>query len=120
MTTFDENGITTVDILIDGMHCGNCAGKVKEALEAEGGVEIVNVSVGKAQVGYIPQVVSETYIESLIEQQGFTIKRDVEKKGVVGRFIDRMIASNQTNFGNERLDCCDLSSKKPINKASTD
>ena len=119
MSNFDETGITTVEISIEGMHCESCVASVREALGAERGVEMIDVSVGRAQVGFVPQIVSKAYIESLIEQQGYQIKREVEKKGVFGRFIDRMIASNQKNFGNDRLDCCNLSSNTSTKKGRT-
>ena len=106
----DEDGLKTIELSIDGMHCERCVHTVKAALSEADGIDSFEVVVGKADVRFLPQLVSATHIENLIEGSGYSIQKKATRKGPIGRFIDRMIESNEKNFGSERLDCCNLSS----------
>ncbi|MBT3274130.1 MAG: heavy-metal-associated domain-containing protein [Spirochaetales bacterium] len=114
----DNLGTKTVEIQIDGMHCESCAGSVRGALEAVEGVEYVDVSVGKARVNFIPQIISRDLIEKAIDETGYTVRKNTKRKGFFGRYIDRMIESNAKNFGNQRLDCCTLPKDKTVRRST--
>ena len=108
----DEDGLRTTTIAIDGMHCERCVNTVKDSLLSIDGVDFVAVDVGEAEVRFLPQLASESELEQAIFDSGYSVRKHAERKGFFRRYIDRMIESNQKNFGNERLDCCNLSSKK--------
>ena len=104
----DEVGTKTIDILIDGMHCEQCVGTIQHSLEHEDGVEYADVTIGKVRISYLPQLITEDHIKERIEGSGYTVRKNTKRKGLFGRFIDRMIESNEKNFGDQRLDCCSL------------
>ena len=106
----EENGLRTIKLVIEGMHCDRCVQNVMSALSDMDGVDFFNVVVGKADIRYLPQLVSRSDIEQAIESSGYSVQKNEQRKGFFGRFIDKMIDSNKKNFGNERLDCCNLSS----------
>ena len=102
------DGLATQDFLIAGRHCERCVNAVAKALMNADGVIQTDVNVGGATVEYIPQLVSVDYMEEIINGAGYQVLKKPERKGFFGRFLDRMIASNEKNFGNQRLDCCSL------------
>ena len=106
----EENGLRTIRLVIDGMHSDRYVQNVTSALSDMEGVDFFNVLVGRADMRYLPQLVSRADIERAIERSGYSVQRRVSRKGLFGRFIDRMIDSTEKNFGGERLDCCNLSS----------
>lgn len=108
----DEEGMRTMAVAIDGMHCERCVKAVRSSLLSFEGVDFADVAVGKADVRFLPQLATEAEIEQAITDSGYTVRRHVERKGFFRRYIDRMIESNQKNFGSDRLDCCNLSSKR--------
>ena len=108
----NEDGLRTMTIAIDGMHCERCVSTVRNKLLAVEGVDFVAVDVGKAEVRFLPQLASETELEEAVADSGYSVRKHAERKGFFKRYIDSMIESNQKNFGNERLDCCNLSSKE--------
>ena len=107
----DDEGLKTLTIEIEGMQCERCVALVQDSLLSVEGVDSTEVSLGKAEVHYLPQLVSSAHIEQAVADAGYAVRQEALRKGFWGRFIDRMIASNQKNFGDERLDCCKLSSK---------
>lgn len=114
--TMDEAGTKTADIFIDGMHCDSCVGTIRNALESEEGVQYAHVTFGKAQVRYLPYVITIEYLREKIEDSGYTIHSGATRKGFFGRYIDKMIASNQKNYGDQRLDCCSLAKEDAAHK----
>ena len=42
----------TVNLMVDGMSCGHCVGRVAAALKAVPGAEVLGVRVGSADVRY--------------------------------------------------------------------
>jgi len=108
----NEDGLKIVTMNIDGMHCERCVKSVQDGLLSLEGVGSVNVGVGKAEVQFLPQLTSEADIEQAIVDAGYAVRKQAPRKRFFGRYIDRMIESNQNNFGSERLDCCNLSSKQ--------
>ena len=101
----EEDGLRTMMVTIDGMHCERCVSTVQNSLLSVEGVDYADISVGKAEVRFLPQLASEADIEQAITASGYTVQKEVRRKGFFGRYIDRMIESNQKNFGSERLDC---------------
>ena len=107
-----EDGLRTMTLAIDGMHCERCVSAVRTSLLSMDGIDFAAVTVGKVEVRFLPQLVSEAEIEQAIADSGYPVRKQAERKGFFKRYIDRIIESNQKNFGNERLDCCNLSSKR--------
>ena len=112
-----EDGLKTISVLIDGMHCDSCIKTIKNSLEAVDGVAFADVAVGKADISYLPQLVSPRYLETVIQESGYSVRKKVKKKGPFGRYIDRMIESNEKNFGTQKLDCCSLSKEDRTSKS---
>jgi copper chaperone CopZ len=44
------NNTRSIELAIEGMHCGGCVTRLTAALEQVPGVDVVNVAVGSAQV----------------------------------------------------------------------
>lgn len=66
---------------VSGMHCGNCAGYVKEALSKMEGVQNVIVSFGdsRALVEYDPEKVKGEELLTTAQSTGFTVVREVKE-----------------------------------------
>lgn len=62
-------------IMIDGMSCMHCVGRVKQALDALEGVSEANVEIGSVAVTFDESKVSEADIEAAIEKSGYKIKK---------------------------------------------
>lgn len=66
-------------ILIEGMHCGHCSSKVKEALE---GIEMIDQATVSEETGKAvirsKEVLDEVLIEKKIGELGFKYKGIVE------------------------------------------
>lgn len=61
-------------IRIEGMHCGNCTGRVEKALTALPGVESVEVSLeGKSATVVVDIFVTDDILKSTVEGLGFTV-----------------------------------------------
>ncbi|MCX8022836.1 MAG: cation transporter [Syntrophorhabdaceae bacterium] len=61
-------------IKIDGMSCQHCVMAVKKALNALGGIEEVDVSIGSASVRYDETRLKKEDIEAAIEKAGYRVK----------------------------------------------
>jgi copper chaperone CopZ len=61
----------TVNLSIQGMHCGGCASKVSTALKSVPGTKIEEVSVGRARVSFDPQKTSAEAIIVAVNNLGF-------------------------------------------------
>ena len=70
MTTKQET------IQIEGMSCNHCVSSVTNALTATEGVSVENVEIGKAQVSYNPEQVSQAQLVEVVEDLGFTVKNE--------------------------------------------
>ncbi len=58
---------------------------------------------------YQTLVLSEKSVLDLVKESGINLRIEpARKRGVIGRFIDRLAESNQRTFGSNRLDCCDI------------
>jgi len=58
---------------ITGMSCGHCVAAVKQALAGVAGVQVEDVSVGKAVLTYDPAAVQPSAIEEAIAEEGYTV-----------------------------------------------
>jgi len=58
-------------LAIDGMSCGHCVARVKQALTATPGVEVNDVSVGSAVVTYDASTTSPEKIASAVSAAGY-------------------------------------------------
>jgi copper chaperone CopZ len=56
---------------IDGMSCGHCVARVKQALSKLDGVDVRNVEVGSAEMTYDPARVSPDRILEAVDGLGF-------------------------------------------------
>lgn len=78
----------------------------------------VNTNEDSISIEYYQQLTSSESLLLLIEDSGIKLShREVEKEQVyeknpIKRFLNRMAESNEKNFGNKRLDCCDLHNSK--------
>lgn len=61
----------TVNLSIQGMHCGGCAAKVSNALKALPGTKVEEVAVGSARVLIDPQKTSAAALISAVNNLGF-------------------------------------------------
>lgn len=64
-------------IRIEGMSCGGCVASVTRKLQAEAGVQDVQVTLqpGSAHICFDPALTSQEKLESLIEEAGFDVVR---------------------------------------------
>jgi len=58
---------------IDGMSCGHCVSQVQKALQALDGVEVQQVTVGSATIGYDPAATPVAQITRAIEDHGYHV-----------------------------------------------
>lgn len=65
--------LQNVVINVEGMHCGNCAGKVKGALEKTAGVQGAEVDLEgkKARVSFDPGVTNPGVLMGAVKSAGF-------------------------------------------------
>jgi copper chaperone CopZ len=64
--------MTTTTLKIDGMTCGHCAGRVRQALQSVESVTVKQVTAGGATVEYDEAIVSPTRIAEAVTQAGYT------------------------------------------------
>ncbi len=65
-----------VTLKIDGMTCGHCVTQVTKALNEVDGVNVEQVTVGRATVSYDPESSSKERITRAIEDQGYAVAAD--------------------------------------------
>lgn len=67
----------TVDLTIDGMHCGGCAGTIESLLRAEPGVKAVNISFDDrtARVMFDPEKVDLSALVKAVERAGYQVPK---------------------------------------------
>ena len=58
---------------ISGMSCSHCVGSVRHALASVKGVEVQDVSIGKATVRVDPAVVTNEELVDAVEDQGYEV-----------------------------------------------
>jgi copper chaperone len=62
-----------VTMNIAGMSCGHCVGAVTKALKSLEGVDVEQVSVGKAAIAYDPNATSVAQITQAVEDEGYAV-----------------------------------------------
>ena len=60
-----------VTLAVTGMSCGHCVARVQKALSKLDGVDIRNVEVGVAEMGYDPSRVSPDKILEAVDAAGY-------------------------------------------------
>jgi copper chaperone len=98
----------SIDVSIQGMSCEGCVQRVRTALGGVAGLEQADVQLGKARLEFCPHVVTAEALRGTIAALGYTIPGPPKRRNLFGRFLDRMIETNEKTFGNERLDCCTM------------
>jgi copper chaperone CopZ len=75
MTTNEASASTpaTVELSIEGMHCGSCSALITETLLEEAGVAsaAVDHETGRASIGYDPAVIDEGALIALVTEVGY-------------------------------------------------
>ena len=61
----------TVNLSIQGMHCGGCAAKVSTALKALPGTKVEEVAVGSARISFDPHITSASALIGAVNNLGF-------------------------------------------------
>jgi len=61
------------ELAIDGMSCGHCVKALTKELEAIKGLNVQEVSIGKAVVDYDQELVSDEDILQAIDEAGFRL-----------------------------------------------
>jgi copper chaperone len=98
----------SIDVTIQGMSCEGCVQRVRAALAVVAGLERADVQLGKARLEFYPIVVTTETLRGIIAALGYTIPGPPKRRNLFGRFLDRMIETNEKTFGSERLDCCTM------------
>ncbi len=65
----------TVTLAITGMSCGHCVGAVRSALAGLKGVDVQEVTIGKATVAIDPALVTQEALIDAVEDQGYAVSR---------------------------------------------
>jgi copper chaperone len=58
---------------IVGMTCEHCVRAVRNRLAATKGVEVIDVTIGTADLRYDPSAVSTSEIEDAVSDEGYTV-----------------------------------------------
>jgi copper chaperone len=104
----DSETIATIEVTIVGMTCEGCVRRVRTALAGVTGLEHAEVQLGKARLEFYPHVITAERLRGMIAALGYAIPGPPRRRSLFGRFLDRMIETNEKTFGNERLDCCTM------------
>lgn len=56
---------------IEGMSCQHCVARVKKAIEALNGIQISEVAVGSAKVGFDESKITKEEIAAAVEKAGY-------------------------------------------------
>lgn len=69
--------MSELTLTISGMSCGGCVASVTRALQAQQGVEAVNVTLAppQAHIRYDAAVIGQQQLENAIEDAGYDIVR---------------------------------------------
>ncbi|GDX63520.1 MAG: hypothetical protein RLZZ578_881 [Bacteroidota bacterium] len=61
------------ELAIDGMSCGHCVKSLNKELSAIKGLNVQEVSIGKAVIEYDPELVNDEDILQAIDEAGFRL-----------------------------------------------
>jgi len=62
----------TLNLSIEGMHCGGCANRVSAALKSAPGTKVEQVTVGSARLSIDPAKTSAAALIKVLDDLGFT------------------------------------------------
>ncbi len=104
----DSETTATIEVTIQGMTCEGCVQRVRAALAGVTGLERADVRLGTARLEFYPEVITAETLRGMITALGYTSPGPPKRRNLFGRFLDRMIETNEKTFGHERLDCCTM------------
>ena len=64
----------TLQLSIEGMHCGACVRRVTTALAGVPGVQVGNVEVGSAQLAFDPEATTAQEVAAAVSGIGFAAR----------------------------------------------
>ena len=116
-------------ITIEGMVCSHCVETIEKKLKAIEGVGNVKVSLDEnvkvsldEKVAFISGGIEDDLIKSEIEGEGYQVisienieeypEGEKEKKGFFSRLIRKIEKSNEEEFGEGKMHCCDFDKKE--------
>jgi len=108
-------------IIVEGMSCGRCTGKIEETLKALNGIEKVTTFLEEKAV-YVTGSLDNQTLKNAIESQGYEVvsidefetlenAEEKQKKSFFAKLLSKIESSNNKSFGDKRLDCCNLQDK---------
>ncbi len=108
-------------LIVEGMSCGRCTGKIEETLNALEGIEKVSTSLAEKAV-YVSGSLDNQLIKDSIETQGYEVvsieemetlekAEERQRKGFFAKLLSKIESSNSKSFGDKRLDCCNIQDK---------
>lgn len=93
--------------ILDQQATSDERGQVRNLLEDLPGIEEIYFKGNEIKIKYSAFKIAKEYIIEVLENNGFR-RAKPKKKGVFQRFLDKLIKTNKDEFGNKKLDCCDL------------
>ena len=82
-------------------------GLIREAIGAVEGADLVGVAGNRVSIDRYPAIASKEMVAEAIERLGLH-RKSAKKQGFLARRLNRMAESNRKQFGEKRLDCCEL------------
>ena len=64
----------TLNLAIEGMHCGACVRRVTSALQGVDGVQVSSVEIGLAKITFDAEKTSAKEISAAVDRIGFTTR----------------------------------------------
>lgn len=64
----------TLNLAIEGMHCGACVRRVTSALQGVDGVQVSSVEIGLAKVTFDAEKTTAKEISAAVDRIGFTTR----------------------------------------------
>ena len=64
----------TLNLAIEGMHCGACVRRVTSALQGVDGVQVSSIEIGLAKITFDDQKASAKEISAAVDRIGFTTR----------------------------------------------
>ena len=66
-----EDAMPSLSLTVEGMSCGHCVNRVREAIAAGPGTRVIAVSVGQATLEYDPTVTDPETVAQRLTQAGY-------------------------------------------------
>ncbi len=113
----NEINFTFKELEVEGLILQQKENEIARVLSKLDGIKTFDISDNKIKLSFISDIVSINIIKEEIEKNGLKIISNKKKLNPFTRLINRLIKSNEKNFGSKTLDCCNLN-KKNVNKKS--